>query len=266
MLPRAARAVKGLVGKVEEAGESCTDLLKWHTSTNRQMSIQSNFTFHDKTIMAITHHHLHAQPFTQVATCPHSTYLSTTSPHSTCLSTTANHSRSPPAPAVETVLLRDVHACLSGVSSLDAWEAPHEGGAAAAGSLSVYPQGWATGVGEHMMALPQMIEAAGCADIMAAWLERLAARAGKEVAEACGGIRRMSAAGARQMAADVEYVESVVSGFVGRRGTQCCTACSASGSRVLCVASDSRFAGHVPFIVGRSMRTYHAGQHSTRPD
>ncbi|CAG9465299.1 unnamed protein product [Pedinophyceae sp. YPF-701] len=128
---------------------------------------------------------------------------------------------------VRGVALNGVAKAVSGVAALPCWtEDTRTAGSAPTPSFSAYPQLFATTVGEHLMALPALLEplAEGADDADAAngddapqdfdaerWLDALGSSAADVVIQALAGVPRLSDAGAAQMAADLEYVGNVLS-------------------------------------------------------
>lgn len=110
---------------------------------------------------------------------------------------------------------------LSNVSKLSTWAEESGDNAFNLPSFSAYPMGYASAVGEYLMTLPQQLEAwmggeeeeeaDGADAIDAEWLDRVASGAAGLYTRQLLAIPRLSAKGAQQLAADLEYFCNVLS-------------------------------------------------------
>ena len=115
------------------------------------------------------------------------------------------------------MLLEEVSMHTAQVPGLAVWAAEDDAASiASSAAFGAYPQAWATAVGEHLMALPQALEGLDAGEgeggSPGPWLGRLARTAAEAAASACAGVRTLGRRGGRQMAADLEYLASVVRG------------------------------------------------------
>eukprot|EP00884_Botryococcus_braunii_P002839 jgi/Botrbrau1/12556/Bobra.0169s0092.1 len=122
------------------------------------------------------------------------------------------------------MLMIKVKAELRGVADLPAWSAAEAESAFNLPSFSTFPQGYVSAAGEYLMMLPQLLEALmtepdGDADVEAReeshvdaeWLDKVAAGAADMYVSELEKVDRLSASGAQQLAADLEYFCNVLS-------------------------------------------------------
>jgi len=154
------------------------------------------------------------------------------------------------------VVLAQVSGHAAAVPGLTAWAAAGDGGA---GAFSAYPQTWATAVGEHLLSLPQMLEASGGGEggTGPGLLPRLASEGAGLAVAPCLRVERLTPPGARQMAADLEYLTSVLSalGVAPPAPLQALVGLSAAAAAGAGVGSEAaKWKGEAPEVVDAFVR------------
>lgn len=121
------------------------------------------------------------------------------------------------------VLISKVRQRLSEISRLPIWSSVEEQGGLPLPSFSAYPQAYVTSVGEYLLTLPQQLEplAEGISGSEAGndeaqffateWIFKVAEGATALFMEQLRGIHYITDRGAQQLAADIEYLNNVLS-------------------------------------------------------